>query len=174
MIHLRYRLNEENFKEMSSYMALHDKKMQGRLLTMIGSLIVFAVVLSCLIFRYSLRAVLFAAASVLLILCFMPRIYWNMVFRRVDHFVETSRADYGDVEVIIDENIHVREKGRRTLIPFSDIVNFDYTKHNCILFYRSGEKINTLILPVESFREDQLKEFHLRLMERENGKTGDC
>ena len=40
--------------------------------------------------------------------------------------------------------------------------------------YQDGEKINTLILPVNSFSEKQLKEFHLQLEEKVHGKTGNA
>lgn len=166
MIHLHYRLGQENLKELNSYLAFHDKKMQKRLLIILGSLSVFIIVLGYLIFRFSIPMLVWSAVGIALEVLCLPKFYWNMVFKRVDHFVETTDVEYSEMDVEIDENIQVKEKRGRLEISFEDIVNFDYTKNNCILFYRDKNRINTLILPVSSFKEEELKKFHLHLMEK--------
>lgn len=172
MIRLHYRLNQENFKELNSYLALHDKKVQKKLMFIIFSLIVFVIVLSYIIFRFSTVTIWASGVGILFIVLLIPRVYWSMVFKRGDHFVESTRVTYNDMEAEIGERIQIKEKNSRIVIEFDDIVNFDYTKNNCMLFYESKGKINTLILPVNAFQEEQLKEFHLRLMEKKHGKTG--
>lgn len=172
MIRLRYRLNQENFKELNSYLAVHDKKMQKKLMLIIFSLIVFVIALNYLIFHLSTNTILLSAVGILLVVFLMPRIYWSMVFKRVDHFVESTEVTYHDIEAEIEENIRIKEKNSRIVIEFDEIVNFDYTKHNCILFYESKGRIDTLIFPIDAFEEGQLKEFHFRLMEKKNGETG--
>lgn len=172
MIRLHYRLEQENFKELNSYLALHDKAMQKRLRTITFSLMVFVIVLSYLIFRFSAYTIFMSIAGIFLIVCLTPRIYWNMVFKRADHFVENAKVTYSDMDVEIGESIQIKEHNRRIVIAFDQIVNFDYTKNNCIVFYRDNGKVNTLLLPVNSFSEEQLKEFHARLTESRHGETG--
>ena len=172
MIRLRYRLNQENFKELNSYLALHDRKTQKKLLLIVFSLIVFVIGLSYLIFRLSTVTILVSVAGILFVVFLIPKIYWSMVFKRGDHFVENTKVIYNDIEAEIDENIRIKEKNNRIVIEFDDIVNFDYTKNNCILFYKSEGRIDTLILPITSFPEGKFKEFHLRLMEKKHGQEG--
>ena len=171
MIRLHYRLNQENFKELNSYLALNDKKMQKKLLTIICSSIVFVIVLCYIIFQLPIYTLLMSVAGIVFIVVFMPKIYWNMVFHRADHFVENTKIEYNEIRAEISDRILIQEKNTRITILFEDIVKFDYTRNNCILFYKDNEKINTLILPVNSFSEEQLKEFHLKLMEKDHEKT---
>lgn len=172
MIRLHYRLVPENFKQLNCYLALHDRKLQKRLFIIICSLEAFVIVLSYIIFRLSFYTIIASGAGLVLLALFMPRAYWDMVFKRADHFVDNTDIVYSDIEAEIGDSIRVREKGHVSEITFEDIVNFGYTKDDCILFYREGEKINTLILPVGAFREEQLKEFHIQLEEKTHGKTG--
>lgn len=174
MINLHYRLTPENFKQLNCYLALRDRKLQKRLFTIICSLSVFIIVLSFILFRFSIYTILMSATVIILTVLLMPRVYWNMVFKRADRFVDNTNIVYSDIEAEISESIRVRENRRLTEIYFSDIVNFGYTRDNCILLYQDGEKINTLILPVNSFSEKQLKEFHLQLEEKVHGKTGNA
>lgn len=171
MIRLHYRLNQENFKELNSYLALHDKKMQNKLRTIIFSLILFIIVLSYLIFRFSAYTIFLSVIGIFLIVRFIPRIYWNMVFKRVDHFVENTKVTYSDIYAEIDRDILLKEKNSHFVITFDKIVNFDYTKNNCILFYQDNGKINTLLLPIKAFSMEQLKEFHSKLTEKAYEET---
>lgn len=170
MIRLHYQLNQENLKELNCYLALHDKSMQKKLLALILSICIFLIVLCCIIFRFSKYMLILSFVGIVLVVLLLPRIYWNMVFKRMDHFVENTKIDYNRIDVRIDEKIHIQEGNVRRLILFEDIVNYDYTKNNCILFYKDKTQINTLVIPVHAFTETQLQEFHFRLMEKSNGK----
>ncbi len=173
MIHLHYQLNEDNFKELNCYLALHDKSMQKKLLAMIISVSVFVIVLCYIIFKFSLYTLIISFIGIILSVFVLPRIYWNMVFQRMNHFVDNTKVRYNEVDVYIENTIRIKEKESCYEILFEDIINFDYTKNICIIFYKDKMQTNTLVLPVNAFSEEQLKEFHLRLMENFNEKTRD-
>lgn len=169
MIRLHYRLKPENFKQLNAYLALHDPKMKRRLLSIIFSLIVLVIVLSYLVFGLSIYTLFSSLAGIVLSVCFMPRLYWSMVFKRVDHFVDHTELVYRDIEAEIDKEIRIKDGKTQIRIVFEDVLNFAYTRDDCILFYRNGDRTDTLILPVDAFKEDELKAFHLRLEGKVHG-----
>lgn len=159
MIDIEYRLTSENFKELNSYMALHDRKIQKKLLFLIVSLCIFCICLMLIIFKLSLITLLGMAICCAIVIKLFPNFFWKIEFKRLDQLVDNSKIKYSKMKVQITSKILVKSN-KEIVILFSDIEKIDFTKHNCMIFYKDKQKTNVLIIPIEVLNEEKISQIY--------------
>ena len=160
---LEYELNKDNYKELHSYMALHDRHIQKRLLYFMISLTIGIVVLAIVIFRIGWTMLLVSIIGAILMFTLFPKFFWKTEFKRIDHIVDNAEIKFSKMNVQINNSIEVKDQNHKYVIPFANVENIDFTKNNCMIFYKENEKVNTLIIPNSCFNDEELKSFYLDL-----------
>lgn len=163
-----YRLNNENYKELNSYMAAHDKSVYKKLLSLIISLSVISVILTFLFLQINRNSIVISIILVILIVFIFPRIFWRIVFKRIDKIVDSNKLLYSKVRLYIDDFIRVEDDKNKIRIDYKNIEKIDFTKNNCIIFYHFDNKLTSLIIPNLIFTDEELKEFYLDIEKRVN------
>lgn len=156
---LEYQLNNENYKELNSYRAMHDKAVRKKLVSLMVSICVAVVGILLILLKINLKSILFSIVGCLIVILFFPKLFWKISFSRIDRIVDASKTIYPKMKVKINDEINVDDGENRIKIYFRDIVKIDFTKNNCMVFYNSENKTNALIIPNNIFSEDELRNF---------------
>lgn len=165
MINIEYQCNKENFAQLYSYQAMHDQKIQKRLLTIMIPLIVAVIICIFLLFKLSILTIVLAIVAALLLFKFFPKFFWKTEFKRIDSIIEKTPLKFNKMSVCFDQNIEIIEEKKCIFIEYYQLEKMDFTKDTCILFYRDGKQINSLLIPINAFDEQKLADF-CHLMER--------
>lgn len=165
MIKIEYQCNQENFAQLYSYQAMHDRKIQKRMLSIMIPLIVVIVVLVFLALKLTLTATAVSIVLALLVFKLFPKFFWKTEFKRIDKILADTPLKFKKTKICFDHNIEIWEETKHFQIEYYQLEKLDFTKDTCILFYREGKQINTLLIPIQAFNEQDLKNF-CSLMER--------
>lgn len=163
---LEYQLNDENYKELNSYRAMHDKAVRKKLLSLMISICVAVVGILLILLKINIKSILLSAAVCLVVILFFPKLFWNISFKRIDRIVEASKTIYPKMKVKISDEINVDDGKNRMKIRFKDIERMDFTRNNCMVFYKFKDSTNVLIIPNNIFSEDELGNFVTEVEEK--------
>jgi len=133
---------------------MHDRKMQRQSITLAFSVATLMSAIVLFIFRLNVNTLIAVAILFVLAIIFFPRIYWKVIFKRIDNTVYGANINYEEMLVCFDDVIKVTIKRKVYLIEYSDVIGVDYTKNTCLIFYVENEKNNTLIIPNEVLGDD--------------------
>ena len=144
---------------MNCYVALHDKKIQSKCLSLAISISCIISLLLAIILGFHLLTLIFAVCIFAAVLIIFPKVYWKTIFNRVDQKLQEAKGfiHYNQIKVTFDTiGIEVTDNQIEYLIPFKEISAYDFTKNNCLVFYRNSknEKQNSLIIPVSCMGDD--------------------
>ena len=133
---------------------MHDSKMQRQSITLAFSVATLMSAIVLFIFKLNVDTLIAVAILFILAVIFFPRIYWKVIFKRIDNTVYGANINYDEMVVSFGDVIEVTIKQKVYLIKYSDIIGVDYTKNTCLIFYVENEKNNTLIIPNEVLGDD--------------------
>lgn len=159
MYTFEYKLEYANIRDMNYYVALHDKKIQMKCLSLAISIacmisLVLAIVLGIRLLTLVLAVCVFVASLV-----FFPKIYWKTIFNRIDQKLQEAKGliRYNSIKVAFNTiGIEVTDDKKEYCIEYENISAYDFTKNNCLLFYNDSDtkRQNSLIIPVSCMSND--------------------
>lgn len=166
MLTFDYQLSKENIRDMNGYLAIHDKNIQQKSLTLSIAFAVLFIIVTLLITGLTYLGLGLSVAEVILSLIFFPKIYWQVVFKRISNKIDenTNIINFHPIHVEIGDEIAVKSDGASFKIKKDEIMTYDFTKETCLIFYHDQKKNNTLIIPVAVIG-DKLSELNTKLGE---------
>ncbi|MFI3283943.1 MAG: hypothetical protein R3Y57_02550 [Erysipelotrichaceae bacterium] len=147
---LVYSLNKNILKEYYEYLAMHDAKIQRKLITLILGISSIIVVISLLIFDLTYISLIVTLIAIILTFMFFPKIYWKQIFDKSSDKVNKLTIDYSSM--IVELNNECILVNSNTTILYECIENIGFTKNTCLIFYKEKDVVNTLIIPIEKIK----------------------
>lgn len=167
MFEFVFRLDRENAEELNEYLALHDAKVQKKMLTLSIAVAAFLVAASLLIFKLTSTGAIAAIVCVLLTMLLFPKLYWRVVFSRIEKLISSRDIKFTDTQIHFSDKMYITDGGKSSSVELHDIMAFDFTKNNCLIFYKKGGARNTVVIP-NKIIGDQIAEFCTYLKEVTN------
>lgn len=148
MFNFNYTLKKEHLQECNSFLALHDAKVQKKMITLMIGLLSIIAAITLIMFNLSLLSGIIIVVSAVLILLGFPKLYWKIVFNRISKSVERAPLDFKPIHLEFQDEIKIVQGKDGCIIPYTSIQNQAYTKNCLLLFYEANSRLNTLILPM--------------------------
>ncbi|MEG0367966.1 MAG: hypothetical protein RR585_14085 [Coprobacillus sp.] len=160
MYKFNYKLGTENLSEMNCYLAIHDLNIQKKMISLMISIAIMALIVLFFIFNLSIPTLIGMVITAILELLIFPKIYWKIVFSRIEKTLSFRNIEFKDTTIEFNDKVSIDDQINKIAIEYSNIINMDFTKHNCLIFYTYDDKSNTLIIPNDVIGE-KLEEFCL-------------
>ena len=159
---LNYKLNNALLEEYYGYLAMHDAKIQKKMVTLTIGIISSSIVLTILVFDLTIFTLIISLICLVFVIYSFPKLYWNMVFHKVNQKVNKLNLDYKNMNIEIKEKSFYIESDKNILIYDNEVQRVKFTKNCCLIFYQYQTNIDTLIIPINAI--NSLDNF-LRLLE---------
>ena len=171
MFKYNYKLNLDNYIDLNYYLAIHDIKIQQKVVPLINSITTLLVIVEALIMGISMSLLFVAIVTFIIVFVLFPKIYWKIIFNRVKSTIDQKKVNFKETNIIFNEKISIKSDGNIIEIEYIDIKKIDFTKANCLLFYTNQNKTNSIIIP-NSTIGDELEKFYEFMMKEitKNGK----
>ena len=147
MYSFTFKLTEQAIKESHYYLALYDNKIRKQSLTLSFSLAALLSGIFVIILGFNINSLLWSLACIVISILVFPKIYWKVIFERIDRKIENTSFIYEEMKVVFDKAIKVIKGNKIVSIPYENVIKIDYTKNTCLIFYHENEKTNTLVIP---------------------------
>ncbi len=157
---LKYNLDKALLQEYYGYLAVHDAKIQKKMVTLMVGIASITIILCLILFDLSMISLIAVLICLVLLFFIFPKLYWKMVLDKANEKVNKLTLDYKEMNVELDKlGFFVKPD---TKILFKEVMNVGFTKNCCLVFYRHQEVVNTLIIPVSAVEDMEL---FLKLLE---------
>lgn len=163
MLELHYCLEFKQLEEFHRYLALHDRKIQKRLVFLLLSLTVITIVLITLLFGLNVYSVTAAVIVTIFLFKYFPSVYRKMIFDKLAYVLKKEQLVYPEITLKIADDLQITANGKTASVKFKEIDHFAYTQNTCLIFYHYDAQPYNLIIPLELFKEAELKAFSLKL-----------
>ncbi|MEG0240420.1 hypothetical protein [Anaerorhabdus sp.] len=154
-----YELNPENIKELNFYMALNDKGIQKKMFSLMISFVILIIVGTILLLKLSIASFVIIGISIILIVIFFPKVYWKVIFNRIDKVTNEKSIKFSSTEIKFANKITVTQDNREMVLNYSDIQFMDFTKNNLMLFCKRNDEFSKVVIPIQSIG-DNLESFY--------------
>lgn len=149
-----YRLNKEHLKEANQFTALHDRSLQKKLISLSVAIAVLLAAALLGLGGVQPWTIALSIVCALLVFALFPRLYWQIVFHRVDAAIENKEIRFPDVRVCFDKELTIHQEGSIQHIAYEDVKAVQFTRMDCLLYYKAKDRLHTLILPNETIGEE--------------------
>lgn len=157
MLAFDYQLTKEDIRDMNGYLAIHDKKIQQKAVSLSVAFAILLSVITLLIMGIKTASLFVILIEALLVFLIFPKIYWRVVFSRISKKIDenTDLINFHRIHVEMTDSIAVKSDETSFKITSDDIITYDFTKTICMIFYRDAKgKNNTLIIPVSTIGDN--------------------
>lgn len=154
MYKFEYKLNEENVKELNTYLAIHDEKIQKKVSSLIASFMIVIVIINLMIFKLSWLSVVICIVAFILCVIFIPKIYWKIIIERIDKVANEKEIAYMQTTVIFDDSILVKQGNKEYKYNYESIEHIDFTQNNCMLFCNVKGTFDKIVIPNNILKDD--------------------
>lgn len=163
MFNYNYKLDVENYIDLNYYLAIHDSKIQKKVVPLMVSIATLLIIAVALVTGVSM-ILLYASIIIFLIVAFVfPKLYWKIIFKRIKNTIDQKKVSFRETEIYFNEDISIKTADGEINVEYKDLIKIDFTKANCLLFYVNQNKTNSIIIP-NSTIGNQLEEFYQFIM----------
>ena len=151
MYKFEYKLNADVLLDYQMFMAMHDSKLNNRLVRLMITLLIPFIIL--LLFYES-----FITMFIIVILVFVfdilviPKLYWKTIKNNILNEINKKNVIYNLIKVEInDDEIIIDYNNEQKKVQFTRVENIIFTSKGCFLIYDGNA---SLIIPLYAFNSE--------------------
>ena len=151
MYKFEYKLNADVLLDYQMFMAMHDSKLNNRLVRLMITLLIPFIIL--LLFYES-----FITMFIIVILVFVfdilviPKLYWKTIKNNILNEITKKNVIYNLIKVEInDDEIIIDYNNEQKKVQFTRVENIIFTSKGCFLIYDGNA---SLIIPLYAFNSE--------------------
>lgn len=145
-----YQLDIENIRELNDYLALHDKSIQKKMISLIISIMIIVLIVTILLFKLSFTSIVIMIIAFVLTILFLPKIYWKTIFDRIEKVTKENDLKFSHTEIQFGDEITIEQDNKKLILDYQDIQYIDFTKSNCMLFCKINDAVSKVIIPLDT------------------------
>ncbi len=169
MYKLNYQLNADSLLDYQLYMAIHDKKLQKRLIKLMISLL-FPFASLMIFFRpFSVFAII-ALFAFIFDLLLIPKVYWKIIRNNILSEIEKKNISYNQIKLLIaKDGIRLNNDGDSMNITYDKVDSIIFTKENCLLIYDTSLSLIIPLIALKDQYDEIIRLLHDKLPDKLRG-----